>query len=31
MIKIICVGKIKETYFKDALKEYYGFEDADLK
>ena len=22
MIKIICVGKIKETYFKDALKEY---------
>lgn len=22
MIKIICVGKIKEKYFKDALKEY---------
>lgn len=22
MIKIICVGNIKETYFKDALKEY---------
>lgn len=22
MIKIICVGKLKESYFKDALKEY---------
>ena len=22
MIKIICVGKIKERYFLDALKEY---------
>ena len=23
MIKIICIGKIKEEYFKDAIKEYY--------
>ena len=22
MIKIICVGKIKEKYLKDAIKEY---------
>lgn len=23
MIKIICVGKIKEKYLKDAIKEYH--------